>query len=160
MRQLQAGLHEMRRKLRWLLIDINLMRGRIDTRPEKIPARLLPLLVGEVQALPKYLQIVRDPGIKSPVYISEAQFRVLSNLVERLGRVKDNGELLTNVSGALYQAGKAGISRAQARQQAIDILKAHGKYQPYLPDAKILQQQMLDSRILRDVRKYVEKQID
>lgn len=125
----EADVHELRRKLRWLSIYPQALQGCIQLSKEKKPA---------TPALKKYLtkDIINSPFNKMPdagnnthfLLLNQNYFFVLSWMIAELGRLKDNGLAVIAIKEALQQT--TPLSDAAAYNKAYQIL---GKKQTKIP---------------------------
>ncbi|MBS1511584.1 MAG: hypothetical protein JST86_12130 [Bacteroidetes bacterium] len=124
----EADVHELRRKLRWLSIYPQALRGCIQlTTSKKTP-----------QYLSKYLTkpIVTSPYNKMPdagdcsnfLLLHQNYFYALSWMIAELGNLKDSGLGVIAIKEALMQSGK--ITEKDAFAKAYQML---GAKQPKLP---------------------------
>lgn len=120
--ELEAQVHEMRRKLRWLSIYPQALQGLIQLNDG---AATNP-------ALQKYLtpEIVNSPFNKMPppgmntsfLLLEKNYFLALSWMISALGTLKDDGLRIVAVTEAIQQT--EGISHEAACEKALGILGA------------------------------------
>lgn len=125
----EADVHELRRKLRWLSIYPQALQGCIQLGKDKKPAS---------KELKKYLtkDIVNSPFNKMPdagsnthfLLLNQNYFFALSWMIAGLGRLKDNGLAVVAIKEALQQTNP--LSDAAAYNKAYAIL---GKKQLKIP---------------------------
>ncbi|MEP6676974.1 MAG: hypothetical protein ABJA78_17560 [Ferruginibacter sp.] len=121
----EADVHELRRKLRWLSIYPQALRGCIQLTQNKKTAKYLE----------KYLtkEIVGSPFNKMPdaenntyfLMLEQNHFYALSWMIAELGKIKDNGLRIFAVQEAVKQTEK--LNDADALKRASTLL---GKQQP------------------------------
>ena len=101
---LESGIHEMRRKLRWLSIYPQALRGTIQLHTLPKPLKhLTKYLSKEITTSP--FNIMPDVGAAKYVLILEQNyFFALSWMIAELGRIKDNGLHIIAIKEALQQA--------------------------------------------------------
>lgn len=128
----EADVHELRRKLRWLSIYPQAMQGCIQlSKDKKTPAKVLA----------KYLtkEIVTSPFNKMPdagsnthfLLLHQNYFLALSWMIAELGRLKDNGLGVIAIKEALQQTGST--SDEAAYKKAYGLLgNKQIKIQPLL----------------------------
>ncbi len=126
---MEGEVHELRRKLRWLSIYPQAIRGAIQ--------------FGKSKTLPKYLakystkEIVTSPYNKMPdagdakcfLLLNQAYFYALSWMIAALGTIKDDGLRFIAVKEALQQT--EGLTDVAANKKAIQFL---GKKQPKMEE--------------------------
>ena len=118
----ESGVHELRRKLRWLSIYPQALRGCIQLGKAKAPPKYLA----------KYLtkEIVTSPFNKMPdaadnksfLLLEQNYFYALSWMIDQLGKLKDSGLRVIAIKEALQQLGT--ISNAAAIKKAYTYLGA------------------------------------
>ena len=119
----ESEVHELRRKLRWLSIYPQALRGAIQLSSSKLKN-------GQLKVPPKYLEkyltqeIVNSPFNKLPdagdnkdiLFLEQNYFYALSWMIARLGNLKDSGLRLIAIREALQQL--SAISDADALKKA------------------------------------------
>lgn len=115
----EADVHELRRKLRWLSIYAQAMRGCIQLAAgTSVPKHLKKYLTPEITGSP--FNIMPDAGDNRRFLVLEKNhFYSLSWLIAELGKLKDNGLKLVAIKEALMQV--SGLSEAAAGRKAISI---------------------------------------
>jgi len=123
----ENGVHELRRKLRWLSIYPQALQGTIQlSATKKSPKHLSKYLTKEIITSP--FNIMPDAGDnKHFLLLSKNYFYALSWMIAELGRLKDSGLAVIAVKEALQQTGT--ITEAAAFKQAYKML---GSKQPTL----------------------------
>jgi hypothetical protein len=115
------GLHELRRRLRWIPIFAVSLDGLIVTSDKRNPARKYrELLTSEVAKSP-YARLPDPIREDKPIKISRSLFLAAIDLISQLGELKDIGEEVEGVQHALIGGGVAKTSRA-ASAQALSLL--------------------------------------
>ena len=101
---LESGVHELRRKLRWLSIYPQALRGSIQLHTNPQPPKLLvKYLTKETTTSP--FNIMPDIGTAKYVLILEQNyFYTLSWMIAELGKIKDNGLHIVGIKEAMQQA--------------------------------------------------------
>ena len=100
---LENGLHEVRRKIRWLSIYAAVVNGIIQLKKNKIKnSGFKNYLTPEVINLPFNIMPPPIKGIKS-IYIQSDNFYALSWLINELGAIKDEGLRVLSVVEALKE---------------------------------------------------------
>lgn len=99
----EEDVHELRRKLRWLSIYPQALQGVVQYSSDtKSPAHLKKYLTKEIIDSPFNKFPPVDPG-SSILYINKNYFLALSWMIDRLGKLKDEGLLIAGVSEALME---------------------------------------------------------
>jgi len=115
----EADVHELRRKLRWLSIYPQALRGCIQlaTGPSA-PRHLKKYLTPEITGSP--FNVMPDAGDNRRFLVLEKNyFYSLSWMIAELGKLKDNGLKLVAIKEALMQT--SGLTEAAAGSKAISI---------------------------------------
>lgn len=134
MSSLQDGLHDFRRRVRWLTIYAQALNG---------------LVVFDPRSLVKFQDILSDPITKSPyanlpngshpdcpILFPREVFLALTRAVDLLGRAKDMGEAMHEwLPEALLQSG-AEPTTERARARAEELVRKHPKYVPVIETGK------------------------
>lgn len=136
---LELGLHELRRKLRWLVIQVQSLNGLTEYAPEeKIKASTKVYLTELLNSNPHFMESpflkMRSADIKKPLLIPLNTHTMLSEIVTRIGAEKDK------VESALYLLEAANqLNLSAERKQALEdkILKMNGSKQKTDPKARV-----------------------
>ncbi len=124
----EADVHELRRKLRWLSIYPQALRGSIQlSKSKKTPKQLTKYLTKEIITSP-YNIMPDAAGWKYFLLIDKNYFYALSWIIAELGRLKDSGLGIIAIKEALQQTGS--VSDTAAYNKAYQLL---GKKQIKLP---------------------------
>ena len=102
--ELQSGVHELRRNLRWLPIYMHSLDGAIQLSEEKNSVPALKKLLATPEAQSKFLvsgPIDREP---SQIVLSKSLMVAHCNQIAALGTFKDNGEYFHELSEALVES--------------------------------------------------------
>ncbi|MGG9964506.1 hypothetical protein [Ferruginibacter sp. SUN106] len=124
----EADVHELRRKLRWLSIYPQALQGCIQLSKSKTsPKHLTKYLTKEITTSP-YNKMPDSGDCKYFLLLNRDYFYALSWIIAELGKLKDSGLGVIAIKEALQQTGK--ISDADAYKKAYQLL---GNKQPKLP---------------------------
>ena len=126
--ELEAELHEIRRKLRWLSIYAQATRGSIQSRKQKkVAPHLKKYCIPAITS--SSFNKMPNPGKAKYVLLMDQQyFYSLSWLIEELGKIKDSGLQILAIKEALQQT--SSITEAEAYKKTYQLL---GKQHPTLP---------------------------
>ena len=115
----ESDVHELRRKLRWLSIYPQALRGSIQLSVSKSqPKYLKKYLVKEVTSSP--FNKMPDAGDNRPILLLEKNhFYALSWMIAELGKIKDNGLSIIAIKESLMQTGS--LTESRAIQQAYQL---------------------------------------
>ena len=129
----EADVHELRRKLRWLSIYPQALQGCIQTTKAKaLPKYLEKYLTKEITGSPYNIMPGADDS-KHFLLLDKNRFYALSWLIADLGKLKDNGLRVVVIEEALLQTTKT--TNTDALKKTYQLL---GNKQPKL-------QQLLDN---------------
>jgi len=123
----EADVHELRRKLRWLSIYPHALRGAIQLTSSRLKN-------GKLKPVPKYLEkyltpeIISSPFHKLPdagdnknfLLLEQNYFYALSWMIDQLGKLKDSGLRLVAIREALQQ--HSSITESEALQKAKEYI--------------------------------------
>lgn len=126
--ELEDGIHVLRRKMRWLVIYIQSLQGRVQFHEG----------VGK-SSISRFNQIMQDPDFKddhyakfyispeeqSPLLISKPYFLALGKASREIGHTKDNGELFMHLTHAYVNSGLY-TNYDEAFIHVENVLKEHG----------------------------------
>jgi hypothetical protein len=131
----EADVHELRRKLRWLSIYPQAFRGCIQLSKSKTaPKNLSKYLTTEIITSP-YNKMPDAGNCNYFLLLNENYFYSLSWLIAELGKLKDNGLKIVAVKEALQQTGTS--NEEEAFNKAYQLLdKKQPKLQQLLDDAE------------------------
>ena len=95
------GLHELRREIRWFLIEARVLNGLVGFRAASAgcPVPSLADLVNQPIADSKYSQLPGSPTETAPCLVSRCIYLALADAVEEIGKLKDEAEALNNDGG-------------------------------------------------------------
>jgi hypothetical protein len=107
MRDLQGGIHELRRQLRWFPIYAESVNGLIQLDVEKNPVAAYKPMLDVKLATSKYVDLPNDAREVDAIRISKSLYTALMQLTLDLGGIKDAGEPLEAVYHAWIATGRA-----------------------------------------------------
>jgi hypothetical protein len=126
---MEEDVHELRRKLRWLSIYAHALQGTAQLAALRKPgAALLPYHTPAVLASP-FNQLPEPAKQQNFLLLDRNYFLALSWIIDRLGKLKDEGLLVVAVKEALQQA--ENLDEQAALRKASRLI---GKPAAYLPD--------------------------
>lgn len=100
---IEAEVHELRRKLRWLSIYPQAFRGAIQLHEVRADSeRLSRYLTSEIILSP-FNQIPESKFTKHHLYLEKNQFLALSWMIAELGKLKDKGLKITCLKSAFQE---------------------------------------------------------
>jgi hypothetical protein len=126
--ELEAELHEIRRKLRWLSIYTQALRGTIQSRKQKkVPVHLKKYCTSSITNA-AFNKMPNQGKAKWILLVDQDYFYALSWLIEELGKLKDSGLHILAIKEALQQT--TSITEAEANKKTYQLL---GKQHPTVP---------------------------
>jgi hypothetical protein len=105
MRQLDSGIHELRRNMRWIPLYIEALGGVVQLSEAKNPVAELRQTLDTPMAQHKNAQLPQSDREEDPIRISKSVYVGFLQAVEDLGQVKDRGEVMEILSHAYVEAG-------------------------------------------------------
>jgi hypothetical protein len=154
MNELENGIHSWRRALRKLLLDTQAMQGRLAFVPgREIDDTLTPFLQ-DAAFDHKYLNFAAPEGLKSQIKMNRELYQSLAVVVERLGKIKDNGETLEAIEAAYFSAAGAqgrALSKKEARSKAEALVGEKKDFSTQIKAAKELYAQVENAHLLEKI---------
>lgn len=98
--EIEAGIHELRRKLRWLSLYAQVSNGLIQLTGKEEKTELAKLYVNREILKSPFLQFPTAPEDIRPLEIQFVHFAALSSLIATLGELKDAGLTLEALNAA------------------------------------------------------------
>ena len=118
--KLEEQVHELRRKLRWLSIYAQALQGLIQLKKSTKKSKYqINYFTKDVLNLP-YNKLPSKPKNTVIIEFDSDSFFALSWLIKELGKLKDNGLKIEQLSNAIFIL--ENITETQAREKAITIL--------------------------------------
>lgn len=108
MHNLQGGLHELRRQLRWFPIYAESLNGLVQLDDTKNPVKAYEPLLNVTLATSKYVDLPDDSREAGAIRLSKSLYVALMQLTLDLGGLKDAGEPFEAVALAYLALKKAG----------------------------------------------------
>lgn len=156
---LQGGIHEMRRDLRWFLIDLRALDGLVVLDPPgRMPLRLncYSYLASHPIASGRFSRLDPNPKLRWVSSVPATYFLALGKIVAELGEVKSFAENIEALAHALHASGEA-PSASAARGRAMELTEAASL--PIVPDvpkaAERIMEELDDTRLLRRLRRHL-----
>lgn len=144
---METDVHELRRKLRWLSIYPQALRGAIQLQAGKVERPLKKYQTNAIVHSP-FNQMPETNGIEYTLLLRKPQFLALSWMIDKLGSLKDSGLLIECLEEAL-QATEPNLKDAALEKKLKSIL---GKNQPgldqLLDEAGAVMQQFTEDQVL------------
>lgn len=127
-RDLQNGLHDFRRRVRWMTIYLMALDGmaQFDGRPLE---NLTKILKDPVTKSP-YANLAKNRREKFPILIPREVFLELIKAIERLGFAKDTGEATFEWLPEALLNSKMAKTETEAKELAATMVKKHPHFLP------------------------------
>jgi hypothetical protein len=107
MNDLQGGLHELRRQLRWFPIFAEALNGLVQLDPTLNPVKAYEPFLTRKLSTSKYLDLPNDDREVGAFLVSKSLYTALMQLTLDLGALKDAGEPFERLVHALVEVGTA-----------------------------------------------------
>jgi len=139
--ELQLGVHELRRDLRWLPIYMHSLDGAVQLSEEKNPVPALKKLLATPEANGKFLQTGPADREPSQIVLSKSLLIAHCNQIAALGSFKDNGEYFHALTEALveskavksHEKAEAMVAAALGKNETSSFLeKSRESYEGYV----------------------------
>lgn len=160
---LQKGIHELRRDLRWFLIDLQALDGLIVLDPPgAMPLKLncYSYLATHPIASHPFSRVETNPSLRWISSVPTSYFLALGKVVTELGEIKTFAEDVEALAHALLATGEA-RSAAAAHHRAVELAAAAGK--KVVPDvveaAERVVEELRETKLLRRLRRAVKENL-
>jgi len=159
MHELEEGIHEMRRAIRWILIEIQALQGLIQLTNDHTGLEVTKYIHLESSPLAQksYNKIVPNPYVLVPLWIPTSYFLAFSETVDRVGAIKSFGEGMTDLVAA-YQ--EDGLSLEAAKQAAFDLVSKNRTPIDTFAEAEKVRTEFRDSGVIGALRRVFEAQLE
>lgn len=156
MNQLETGIHELRRQLRWFPIYTESLNGLLQLDTSKNPvAHYKPML--DVQlATSKYVDLPDDSREVDAIRISKSLYTALMQLTLDLGGVKDAGEPFEALLAAYVETGRARDDK-DARAQVYKLIGGDKLDRDVHDNARKLYAEMKAHKLVEKLAEQVKK---
>lgn len=149
--ELQSGIHEMRRNLRWFLVYVQALDGLILLEKGEGPIKVNAYSYLETHpiAQSRFSKVAPNPALRWVTSISNAYFLALSKVVNELGEVKSQGEAVEALGHAFEETGAP-----DGHEQAIALAAKRPGYVASVPRAaRRILQELEQTKLLKRIRK-------
>jgi hypothetical protein len=150
---IEQGLHELRRRIRWVTISIQALDGLVaysEAAPmaPKVSEWFAEILKINPDVLnSKYVKL-SEPRVPNPILVPRKEFALLSQIVTSIGTKKDNAEAQLYVRLALEKMGASPARKAALQAKLLELQKAEVvdhralsvEYQNRLNETELLKQ--------------------
>lgn len=123
--EIEEGIHELRRKIRWISIYSSSVEGIVQLKPSKnSTASFQKYLQPEVVNNP-YNKLPAKPKETRPIYIKSIYFYALSWIIDELGKLKDEGLFKSHIISELNLSKNI---NSKNKQLTLDELKINDDF--------------------------------
>jgi len=99
-----SGLHELRRSLRWIGIQAPALGGLVAFDETRHPIREFKPLLDQPVAQSKFAQLPTSEREDAPLTISRSLYVANTDLIDRIGKLKNEGEAIEGLAQAYFEA--------------------------------------------------------
>lgn len=151
--KLEEGIHEFRRRIRWVSIYATASNGLVQLRSNPaLEKQLKTYCTPEVIASP-FNVMPKQKGLRHSLVIQSANFYAMSWLISELGRIKDNGFRYENFLTVSNASGKATLELRKKFLATSDTDPV--KFGPLAEELmdNFIYRDMIPERIRRDIKR-------
>lgn len=149
MKDLQGGLHELRRHLRWFPVYAEALDGLIVLDERRHPVPALASMLADPLASSKFVTLPAPARETEPLRFSKSLYTGVIKLVLDFGGLKDDGEAVEFLTQAYVESGAA-KSKSKAHDAVVEALgEGHG---PVTEQAEALYRGLREKGVLAAVR--------
>lgn len=156
MNQLETGIHELRRQLRWFPIYTEASNGLLQLDTTKNPVKHYEPMLTVQLATSKYVDLPDDSREVGAIHISKSLYTALMKLTLDLGGVKDAGEPVEALFMAYQATGKA-RTLDDAKQQVFKLIGGDKIDHDVHDNAKKLYAEMKEHKLVEKLAEQVKK---
>ena len=156
MGQLETGIHELRRQLRWFPIYAEASNGLIQLDEQKNPVAAYQPLLKLKLATSKYVDLPDDAREVDAIRISKSLYTAVIQLTLDLGGIKDAGEPVEALFAA-YLDSKQASNHADARAQVFKLIGSDRIDHDVHDGARKLYAEMKDNKLVEKLAEQVKK---
>ncbi len=151
MSELESGLHELRRAIRWIPISFMALDGLVvlDDRPGPIAA--FEALKNDPIAQSPYSKLPPPGGDTQRISVPQSLFLALSKAINDLGTLKDEGQVVHGFAEALVESG-AHKDLPSALAAAEKVVGEPGRLQRITRDAESARKALVKSGLLDAIK--------
>jgi len=145
MDNLEEGLHELRRQVRWIPITMISLDGLVQLDPSFDPIASLAALKSDPIAESEFGKLKSSPHERMTIEASQSLYLELSRVIKAMGKVKDRGQLIEGSAHALIASGHSNPADQKGAVEAAErFLGDVGGMKAVIADAKMLQQGLVN----------------
>lgn len=156
MGNLDTGIHELRRQLRWFPIYTEASNGLLQLDASKNPVKHYEPMLSFQLATSKYVDLPDDSREVDAIHISKSLYTALMKLTLDLGGVKDAGEPVEALFEA-YQATGNARTLDDAKTQVFKLIGGDKIDHDVHDNAKTLYAEMKDHKLVEKLAEQVKK---
>lgn len=156
MNELETGIHELRRQLRWFPIYTESVNGLLQLDATKNPVAAYEPLLGVKLATSKYVDLPDDAREVDAIRISKSLYLALMQLTLDLGGIKDAGEPVEALFHAYQSTGRA-ATLDDAKKQVFALIGSDKIAHDVHDNAKRLYAEMKANKLVEKLAEQVKK---
>ncbi len=157
MQDLEGGLHELRRQLRWIPVYCESTAGLVQLDEKKNPVDAYASLLGGQVATSKYVVLPPADREKNPLFVSKSLYSANMDYVLKLGAIKDKGEAIHGMERAFTAAGVAKTPK-EAHEAALALLKLDASAADFSAEGEKIYAEMRQHGLLSALRHDIKEQ--
>jgi hypothetical protein len=157
MKDLEGGLHELRRQLRWVPVFCEATAGLIQLDETRNPSKFYEPMLQTKLATDKYLILPTAEREKSPINISKSLYTANMDYVLKLGAIKDLGEQIHGMERGFTETGLAKTPE-EAHKMALSLLKLDDAAADFSAQGQKIYQEMRENELLETLRQDIKEQ--
>lgn len=155
---IEKGLHELRRRLRWIGMQVTTLSGIVELKDEAGLNRKAEVLIKDASEknpkmfASKYMK-VGDALVDSPILVPRQTLAMITEYVSRIGASKDNAEMQIYIGEAMKDG--AAKDKDGVDQKLHDLLKSDKVDHQAM--ARAIQAELTETKILKGFAKALEE---
>lgn len=156
---IEKGLHELRRRLRWIVIGVTTLRGTVQFKeeanlPEPIQAWFNEMKAANPEIMQNKFLTISETVVENPLLIPQKMFAMVAELVQTIGASKDNAEMQIYLTEAMEQSGAsaARVAQVESKLESAYLVKKVD----HQAMSRDIQKQITETGLLKELRKAIE----
>ncbi len=157
---IEKGLHELRRRLRWILIQAMSLDGFVQLQSAPKPKKEISSWFTGVRAENPELLIGKfmrtsSPVVDAPILVPQSEFALITDLVSKIGKSKDSAEMQIYFKEAMEATGASVSEKNEVLKKLDEALQAEAVDHREL--ARQMQSQLAETKLLKEFAENLEK---
>jgi hypothetical protein len=157
MGDLENGLHELRRQLRWVPVYAESTAGLFQLDDTKDPVAAYKAMKDSELASSKFVRLPSAEREKAPVQVSKSLYVSNMDYVLKLGAIKDMGEQIHGMARAYLALGTAKDEK-DATRLALQLLGLDASSADFSAQGTKIYQELQERKLLRALRHDIKEQ--